>query len=66
MLNIEPNYGQADFNKIPNLFGNCSAPVMWFVDGADEETINRGVPRKLHDYVPGSLELILPLVSHYA
>ena len=61
-----PNYTQSDFAKIPTLYKDCEAnPFIWIVDGADEEAINRDVPKTMHDWIPASQQLILPGVSHF-
>jgi pimeloyl-ACP methyl ester carboxylesterase len=62
-----PNYTQSDMAKIPNQYQDCEgAPLIWIVDGADEEAVNRDVPTTLHNWIPASGLVILPSSSHFA
>lgn len=67
MLTTSPTYTQSDFGKIPQLSQDGStAPLIWIVDGADEEVVNRDVPQTMHNWIQGSGLVILPSVSHFA
>lgn len=66
MLDTLPNYTKAQLRSIPTLYQNCtSSPLMWFVDGSDEEILKRGTARQLHNAVNGSSLALLPSVSHF-
>lgn len=67
MFASQPQLTERDFGRIPTLYQNCEKnPLIWVVDGADEEVVNRDVPDTLHTWIPGSGELLLPSVSHFA
>ena len=67
VFSVLPNYTQSTFVPIPNLYENCTgAPLIWIVDSADEEVINNGVARTMHNWIPGSGLVILPSASHFA
>lgn len=57
MWSVEPVWRAESFQKIPSLFDNRDAPLMWIVDGDSEEACKRDVPRTLFDWVS------FPLVS---
>lgn len=66
MLATLPTYSKQDLAKVPTLYENCEAnPLMWFVDGSDEEILRVGTARKLHNQVKGSSMMLLPSVSHF-
>jgi pimeloyl-ACP methyl ester carboxylesterase len=42
----EPHWDSSDFSRIPTIIENCqAAPLVWYVEAAEEEVINRGVAK---------------------
>ncbi|KAK0385396.1 hypothetical protein NLU13_7872 [Sarocladium strictum] len=66
MWSVEPVWRAESFQKIPSLFDNRDAPLMWIVDGDSEEACKRDVPRTLFDWIWGSAMVLLPSTSHFA
>lgn len=66
MWNSEPAWNGTAFGKIPSVFEEPNAPLVWIVDGDSEEAVNRDVPRTMLDWIWGSSLVILPGVSHFA
>ncbi|KAI0130148.1 oxidoreductase [Xylariales sp. AK1849] len=63
----EPHWASEDFAKIPTPIDDCEgAPVVWYVEGAEEEVVNQGVARTMHEWTPGSGLVVLPDASHFA
>ncbi|GIJ88164.1 hypothetical protein Asppvi_007081 [Aspergillus pseudoviridinutans] len=61
-----PVWDQGSFGRIPTLYANQSAPLVWILDGDSEEVVNRTVPAVLHEWIPASGLALLPSVSHFA
>jgi len=66
MFAILPDWDAESFTHIPTLFENGTAPLVWIVDAAEEEVVDRGVPRTLNEWISASGMVILPSVSHFA
>ncbi|KAK4234251.1 Alpha/Beta hydrolase protein [Achaetomium macrosporum] len=63
----EPLWKSSDFSRIPTPFENChDSPLIWYVEAAEEEVINKGVARIMHEWTPGSALVVLPDASHWA
>ncbi|KAK3309379.1 Alpha/Beta hydrolase protein [Chaetomium strumarium] len=63
----EPHWDSTDFARIPTGLDNCQdSPLVWYVEAAEEEVINRGVAGIMHKWTPGSTLWVLPNVSHWA
>lgn len=63
----EPHWTADDFARIPMPYEDCeAAPLVWFVEGAEEEIVNKGAARTMHEWTPGSGWMVLPDVSHFA
>lgn len=63
----EPHWTQTDFSRVPTPYEDCEgAPLIWYVEGAEEEIVNKGVARTMHEWTAGSGYLVLPDVSHFA
>lgn len=66
MLATLPDYTMEDLGRVPTLYQNCERnPLMWFVDGSDEEILKRNTARMLHNAVKSSGLVLLPSVSHF-
>jgi len=46
-----PDWDFKSFAKIPTLYNRKQGPLIWIVDGQEEEGINRTTPYQLHDWV---------------
>ncbi|KAH6646388.1 oxidoreductase [Truncatella angustata] len=63
----EPHWNSTDFARIPTPFENCGdSPVVWYVEGAEEEVTTKGVAKIMHEWTSGSGLVVLPDVSHFA
>lgn len=51
MWSTLPVWDQESFGQIPTLYADQPAPLVWIVDGDNEEVVNRTVPAVLHDWV---------------
>ena len=51
MWSTLPVWDQESFGRIPTLFADQPAPLVWILDGDSEEVVNRTVPAVLHDWV---------------
>ncbi|OJJ31976.1 hypothetical protein ASPWEDRAFT_43978 [Aspergillus wentii DTO 134E9] len=47
----EPTWGKAAFDRIPTLYEDPSAPLIWIVDGDSEELLNRNTAPTMHSWV---------------
>ncbi|KAK0641476.1 Alpha/Beta hydrolase protein [Cercophora newfieldiana] len=62
-----PAWGAADFAGIKTLYQEPrTAPIVWVVDGAEEEIVMRRVPGEIRDMIWGSSLVLLPDVGHFA
>ncbi|KAK4454469.1 Alpha/Beta hydrolase protein [Podospora aff. communis PSN243] len=62
-----PDWGEREFGEIKTLFEEPrTAPVVWVVDGAEEEVVQRRVPGEIRDMIAGSGLVLLPDVGHFA
>ncbi|KAI9738353.1 MAG: hypothetical protein M1834_008851 [Cirrosporium novae-zelandiae] len=67
MWNNLPQWTGTSFAQIPTRTnGSMDAPLVWIVDGANEEAINRTTPIQMHDWVADSGLMFLPRTSHFA
>jgi pimeloyl-ACP methyl ester carboxylesterase len=63
----EPHWTPADFSHIPTPFDDCAvAPLVWYVESAEEEVVIKGTARIMHEWTAGSGLVVLPDVSHFA
>ncbi|PWN54409.1 alpha/beta-hydrolase [Violaceomyces palustris] len=63
-----PDWDQSTFEGLVSggpTDGEEQQPLIFIVDGAEEEAVNRTTAPTLHDWIPGSGLTILPLVSHF-
>ncbi|KIW19665.1 hypothetical protein PV08_00239 [Exophiala spinifera] len=66
MWSTEPAWTADSFQKIPSLFDDPNAPIIWIVAGDSEEAVSRTTPLDLHNWIWGSALVTLPSVSHFA
>ncbi|PGH19144.1 hypothetical protein AJ80_04223 [Polytolypa hystricis UAMH7299] len=57
----EPTRTASSFQKIPILYTNKHAPMIWIVTGDSEELVKRNVPGEIHSFIWGSALVTLPL-----
>ncbi|PWZ00319.1 alpha/beta-hydrolase [Testicularia cyperi] len=63
MWNTLPAWSEESFQRIVPY---PQGPLVWIVDGADEEAVNRTTPGEMSSWLPNSGLTILPSVSHFA
>ncbi|CAI7611574.1 unnamed protein product [Penicillium glandicola] len=51
MWSTLPSWDERSFGRIPTLYADPSAPLVWILDGDSEEVVNRTVPAVLHDWI---------------
>ncbi|KIW47880.1 uncharacterized protein PV06_00536 [Exophiala oligosperma] len=66
MWSSEPVWTAESFQKVPSLFDDPDAPIIWIVAGDSEEAVTRTTPGNLHSWIWGSSLVTLPSVSHFA
>ncbi|KAK0627315.1 Alpha/Beta hydrolase protein [Immersiella caudata] len=61
-----PDWGAKEFGGIKTLFEDAEkAPIVWVVDGAEEEVVMRRVPGEIREMIAGSNLVLLPDVGHF-
>lgn len=57
MWEVEPVWTSESFTKIPSLFNEPNAPIIWVVAGDTEEAVTRSTPGEIHSFVSDNGEI---------
>ncbi|KAL2207052.1 alpha/beta-hydrolase [Sarocladium strictum] len=65
MWTTQPVWDAGSFARIPSIYDNPQAPLIWIVAGDSEEAVSRDTPGRLQSWIWGSSLVVLPAVGHF-